>query len=279
MRRTTLFLSATLLILAIPVILAEVPSTISYQGILTGTTGTVLPDGIYTLTFRLYNAETSGTPLWEEIQTVPVIKGAFNVILGKVNPLNLAFDRQYWFEMQVGTAPALAPRIPLTASPYSLDKRSGGGAGDGHSLDAADGSPTDAVFVDNDGNVGIGTTNPTYRLQSEGAGVDIAASDGNAGLFLADNAKNEGRITASRLLQQEWIHLVLEGQNGITLISEAPAGIALAAIQELKREKDALAAENDALRIRLEALEAVVKSLVERLPNTQKARGDGETGK
>lgn len=31
-------------------------------------------------------------------------------------------------------------------------------AGDGHSLDAADGSPTDAVYVDNRGNVGIGTT-------------------------------------------------------------------------------------------------------------------------
>ncbi len=31
------------------------------------------------------------------------------------------------------------------------------GVPDGHSLDAADGSPTDAVYVDNDGNVGIGT--------------------------------------------------------------------------------------------------------------------------
>ncbi len=34
------------------------------------------------------------------------------------------------------------------------------GQGDGHSLDAADGSPTDVVYVDNEGNVGIGTINP-----------------------------------------------------------------------------------------------------------------------
>ncbi len=37
-------------------------------------------------------------------------------------------------------------------------------AGDGHSLDAADGNPADVVFVDNDGKVGIGTTSPGYAL-------------------------------------------------------------------------------------------------------------------
>ena len=39
--------------------------------------------------------------------------------------------------------------------------------GDGHSLDAADGSPTNALFVDNDGNVGIGTTGPDRPLTVE----------------------------------------------------------------------------------------------------------------
>jgi hypothetical protein len=35
-----------------------------------------------------------------------------------------------------------------------------GSGGDSNSLDAADGSPTNAVYVDNNGNVGIGTTSP-----------------------------------------------------------------------------------------------------------------------
>jgi len=42
-------------------------------------------------------------------------------------------------------------------------------SGDGHSLDAKDGSPSDVVYVNKDGNVGVGTTSPKAKLQvSEG---------------------------------------------------------------------------------------------------------------
>jgi hypothetical protein len=43
-----------------------------------------------------------------------------------------------------------------------------GGSGDGHSLDAVDGSPVDAVYVDASGNVGIGVTAPEHRLAVSG---------------------------------------------------------------------------------------------------------------
>ncbi len=51
--------------------------------------------------------------------------------------------------------------VTITSSDNTLTISAEGAAGgDGHSLDAADGSPTDAVYVDNDGKVGIGTTDP-----------------------------------------------------------------------------------------------------------------------
>jgi hypothetical protein len=47
--------------------------------------------------------------------------------------------------------------------------------GDGHSLDAADGDPADAVYVDNDGKVGINTPTPQYLLDlGRGGGRRLA---------------------------------------------------------------------------------------------------------
>jgi hypothetical protein len=57
---------------------------------------------------------------------------------------------------------------------------------DGHSLDAADGSPTDAVYVDNSGNVGIGTTSPSQDLHVEDtqAFVEVKSTSGYAGVII-----------------------------------------------------------------------------------------------
>ncbi len=71
-----------------------------------------------------------------------------------------------------------------------------GGGGDSYSLDASDGDPVDALLVDGDGKVGIGTITPTHNLDVVG---DIHASaaissgntivvDGNARTITSDAA-------------------------------------------------------------------------------------------
>jgi hypothetical protein len=103
---------------------AQIPQTISYQGILTDTEGGAVPDGSYNLTFKLYDAAVDGSLLWSEAQDIMVNKGLFNVILGRVNPLDAPFDESYWLGITVGSGSELTPRVELTSSAYSLNAQS-----------------------------------------------------------------------------------------------------------------------------------------------------------
>jgi len=101
---------------------AEIPKTLSYQGILTDVNGNAVRDGDYPIIFRLYDTAEGGTKLWEEKQTVAVTNGLFNVILGKAVPLELPFERTYWLSIELSEdGTLLQPRIELTASAYSLN--------------------------------------------------------------------------------------------------------------------------------------------------------------
>ncbi len=120
--RTDVFLSvfcAIIFIGTMPVS-AQIPRTMSYQGVLTQSNGTAVPEGNYGLTFRLYSADSGAVALWTETQNVAVVKGIFNVILGTTNPITLPFDRQYWLGITIGSGSELTPRIQLTSSPYSM---------------------------------------------------------------------------------------------------------------------------------------------------------------
>lgn len=99
---------------------AQVPRTINYQGYLTDAAGTP-KNGSFSMAFKLYSASGGGTSLWSEIQpAVAVANGLFNVALGSVTPLALAFDTQYYLGVAVGADPEMTPRPALTSSPYAL---------------------------------------------------------------------------------------------------------------------------------------------------------------
>ena len=96
---------------------ADIPHLINYQGKLTDKDNKPI-EGTHAITFRIYDAETSGTLLWEETQSVTIQKGIFSVMLGGVTALNLAFDKPYWLEIKVDNE-VMSPRQRMASVGYA----------------------------------------------------------------------------------------------------------------------------------------------------------------
>ena len=118
-------IAAFLLVLPSAAAPAQIPRTLSYQGILSDTAGAPKPNAYYGMTFRLYSVAQGGSPLWSETQVLGTTRGLFNAVLGDITPFpdSLRFDRRYWLGIQVSPDPELTPRIQMTAAGYSINSR------------------------------------------------------------------------------------------------------------------------------------------------------------
>ena len=121
---SAVFLAALLMWLSLAPsrVSAQIPRVISYQGVLTDTTGHPKPDGTYDFTFALYTAATGGSPIWSESKSLSIHGGLFATLLGDHASFSdsVGFDRSYWLSVQVGND-ILSPRLQLSAVGYSLN--------------------------------------------------------------------------------------------------------------------------------------------------------------
>jgi hypothetical protein len=171
-----------LIVLMLQTSRAQIPLTMSYQGVLTDISGSPVADGNVTLTFRLYDGPTGGTSLWQETQQVAVSKGIFSVLLGSTIPLNLPFDRPYWLSIMVSQGAELTPRIPLSASPYSMNSRiamAEPGNGQGITIRDLSGNTTHVLHQDGD-SYHKGKTRLGSRLQLAMSAPDTALVIGDS---------------------------------------------------------------------------------------------------
>jgi hypothetical protein len=104
----------------------NVPAQMNYQGQLVTAYGTNLPDGNYTLTFRIYDSPSGGNKLWGDHTTsVPIVGGRFNVALSTDNidrslTTVLSGQAAAYLEIQVGNNSPITPRQQLLSAPYTL---------------------------------------------------------------------------------------------------------------------------------------------------------------
>jgi hypothetical protein len=102
--------------------LSTVAESITYQGRLTGSSGSPLT-GNYTMQFIVYNAATGGTALFNSgQQTVSVANGLFTVSLPV--PQSLFDGQALWLSINV-EGQTLSPRQPVTPTTYAMSLRPG----------------------------------------------------------------------------------------------------------------------------------------------------------
>jgi hypothetical protein len=115
-------MAAAALLLGAATATAQLPRTISFQGLVSGIDGTPAVDGQHTLVLSIYESQGATTPLFSETHTVQTTRGVFDAVIGESGgiPVEIPFDAPYWLGVAVDGAAELSPRIPFTAVPYAL---------------------------------------------------------------------------------------------------------------------------------------------------------------
>jgi microcystin-dependent protein len=126
MRLITKLLVIMLLLLSVVCGLsyAEIPHLINYQGRLTDNQGQPIT-GTKSVTFRIYDTESGGSPLWQETHTATFDRGIFNLFIGGVTALNLPFNKPYYLGIQVGDDPEMTPRQRFASVGYAFTAENG----------------------------------------------------------------------------------------------------------------------------------------------------------
>jgi hypothetical protein len=178
-----------------------VPYKMNFQGRLTDSTGTIMPDGLYNMTFRIYDAATAGTLQWSELREVgnrvQVTNGLFSTQLGDVTslPPGIFTNQNLYFEIELPT-PATAtcstsacasytegpmtPRNKLATSAYAFNADQIDGI-DGSSLARNDTANTFSVANTFNGDVAVGSTNSATKfVVNDNSGAALLTADTTA---------------------------------------------------------------------------------------------------
>lgn len=100
---------------------AAVPPTLTHQGRLFDSGNQPVNDQVE-VTFSLYDAVGSGTPIWSEKDPIVFEDGYFSVSLGESNPFPIGtLDGSVrYLGIAVGNDPEMTPRVAVNSVPYAI---------------------------------------------------------------------------------------------------------------------------------------------------------------
>jgi hypothetical protein len=116
---------------------ADVPRQISHQGVLLDSSGVVVPSGLYSIDFDIYDAPSLGTQLFHQQLQVNVLDGVYNVLLSDNGTSTLTLEQTFqhpntYLQLTIQGGPsgfpvpqALQPRQKLASVPYALSSAGG----------------------------------------------------------------------------------------------------------------------------------------------------------
>ncbi|OAV45700.1 hypothetical protein [Lewinella sp. 4G2] len=117
------FLFTAIAVLTSLCLFAQNP-TISIQGTLKDVNGASVSDGDQNITFKIYDALTGGTVIWQETSDVRVTGGIYSHQLGSVDPISGGmFSGPRWLGVVVNGL-ELTPRSPMSYAPYAMSVNS-----------------------------------------------------------------------------------------------------------------------------------------------------------
>lgn len=101
-----------------------VPGLITYQGRLNDASGQPVPDGSYSINFKIYGSAIGADLLWTSgPQSISVAGGSFTYLLGSSAPFAVGLfvtDTVRYLGITVGSDPEISPRTRLCTVPYTF---------------------------------------------------------------------------------------------------------------------------------------------------------------